>query len=109
MNQIAVLITCHNRKEKTLHCLQNLYKQSITCDVYLVDDGSIDGSSELCDNFALKDKRVKVIHQKNAGICKATSRTIRRRKRRTKNHRIHKSKLDRFISFTGHAGRTFWH
>ena len=45
MNQIAVLITCHNRKEKTLHCLQNLYKQSITCDVYLVDDGSIDGTS----------------------------------------------------------------
>ena len=40
-------------------------------ELFLIDDGSIDGSSELCDNFALKDKRVKVIHQKNAGICKA--------------------------------------
>ena len=48
---IAVLLTCHNRKEKTLQCLQALYaQQSLNIDfnleVFLVDDGSTDGTSE---------------------------------------------------------------
>lgn len=47
MNQIAVLMTCYNRKDKTLHCLQNLYSQTIPVDVYLVDDGSTDGTSQV--------------------------------------------------------------
>lgn len=46
MNQIAVLITCYNRKEKTLRCLKNLYRQAVPFDVFLVDDGSTDGTSE---------------------------------------------------------------
>ncbi|WP_162418343.1 glycosyltransferase family 2 protein [Cyclobacterium roseum] len=50
MYKIAVLMTCHNRKEKTLLCLENLFNQkglnsNIGCHVYLVDDGSIDGTA----------------------------------------------------------------
>lgn len=49
-HRIAVLITCHNRKEKTTACIAALFKQilpeSVTFDVYLVDDGSSDGTSE---------------------------------------------------------------
>jgi len=47
---IAVLLTCHNRKEKTLSCLQSVYQQNINADVllkiFLVDDGSTDGTAE---------------------------------------------------------------
>jgi GT2 family glycosyltransferase len=47
--QIAVLITCHNRKEKTLRCLRTLYTQTsplgVEINTYLVDDGSTDGTS----------------------------------------------------------------
>lgn len=48
---IAVLITCHNRKEKTLKCLSHLYAQKglneyFQIEVFLVDDGSTDGTSE---------------------------------------------------------------
>ena len=48
---IAVLITCHNRKEKTLSCLQVLFNQyglgeEFTIEVFLVDDASTDGTSE---------------------------------------------------------------
>lgn len=47
---IAVLITCHNRKAKTLACLEALYKCSVpqvyVFEVYLVDDGSTDGTEE---------------------------------------------------------------
>jgi GT2 family glycosyltransferase len=52
---IAVLLTCHNRKEKTLHCLQTLFAQQgleidYTIEVFLVDDGSTDGTSEAIRN-----------------------------------------------------------
>lgn len=50
MKSIAVLLTVHNRKEKTLYCLQNLFKQEIPdgyqMDVYLTDDGCTDGTPE---------------------------------------------------------------
>jgi GT2 family glycosyltransferase len=46
--KIAVLITCHNRKQKTLTCLDKLFSNSLpegcSLDVYLVDDGSTDGT-----------------------------------------------------------------
>jgi GT2 family glycosyltransferase len=51
MITIAVLITCHNRKDKTLACLEALYAQErleldFNVEVFLVDDGSSDGTSE---------------------------------------------------------------
>ncbi len=54
--RIAVLLTCHNRKTKTLACLRALFEAKLPAeinhlDVYLVDDGSTDGTSE-----AIKEK-----------------------------------------------------
>lgn len=46
--EIAVLLTCHNRKEKTLLCLDSFYSADLpslyTFDIYIVDDGSSDGT-----------------------------------------------------------------
>ncbi|MBD2578283.1 glycosyltransferase family 2 protein [Oscillatoria sp. FACHB-1406] len=48
--RLAVLLTCYNRKSKTLDCLQRLFNQDFTSevslDVYLVDDGSTDGTAD---------------------------------------------------------------
>lgn len=48
--RVAVLITCHNRKNKTLACLEALFKNSLpkgySLEVYLVDDGSSDGTEQ---------------------------------------------------------------
>ena len=47
---IAVLLTCHNRKEKTVACLTELYNCTIPAnyafEVFLVDDGSTDGTAQ---------------------------------------------------------------
>ena len=42
---IAILITCHNRRDTTLTCLSNLTQQTLSSTVYLVDDGSTDDTS----------------------------------------------------------------
>ncbi len=53
-NQIAVLITCHNRKEKTIDCLKSLFScqlpETYVLNVFLVDDGSTDGTGETVKN-----------------------------------------------------------
>jgi GT2 family glycosyltransferase len=50
MREIAVLITCHNRKEKTIACLESLFKCDLptgySLTVFLVDDGSTDGTAD---------------------------------------------------------------
>lgn len=56
MNTLAVLLTCHNRRFKTISCLDSLYDcqlpSNFIFDVYLVDDGSIDGTSNaVMENF----------------------------------------------------------
>ena len=48
--RIAVLLTCHNRRDKTINCLKTLYSQNlpdqVQLSVYLVDDGSTDGTGD---------------------------------------------------------------
>lgn len=61
MNNIAVLITCYNRKEKTLKCLDRLFEITNSVDVYVVDDGCTDGTSEA---IVKKYSSVKVIKSK---------------------------------------------
>lgn len=50
MDSIAILLTCHNRKQQTLQCLQSLFMAALpeeyNLDIYLVDDGSTDGTGE---------------------------------------------------------------
>ena len=50
--RICILMTCFNRKQKTLNCLKSLYNSlrlsstAHQCDIYLTDDNSVDGTSE---------------------------------------------------------------
>lgn len=61
-SKLAVLMTCFNRRQTTLACLDELYKQEVNFDVYLVDDGSSDGTAE-----AVKRKYPQVILLKGDG------------------------------------------
>lgn len=57
--RIAAIITCHNRKEKTLACLKSLFQIIQNIDVYLTDDGSTDGTAKAVKRLY---SQVKVIH-----------------------------------------------
>lgn len=59
-------------------CIQSVLNQSYqNFRLVLVDDGSPDQSGEICEKYAEKDKRIKVIHQKNTGLVAARQTAIR--------------------------------
>ena len=66
--KISVIVAIYGN-EKYLHqCVQSILDQTLTdIEVILMDDGSIDKSPAICDEFAQKDKRVRVVHKKNSG------------------------------------------
>ena len=69
---ITVIIPVYN-VEKYLHrCLDSVIAQTYqNLEIICIDDGSTDRSSEICEQYALKDERVKVFHQENQGVSAA--------------------------------------
>ncbi len=69
---ISVIVPVYNAKSTLRRCVDSILNQDYyKLQVILVDDGSNDGSSAICDEYALKDNRVCVVHQENGGVCKA--------------------------------------
>ena len=73
MNQtISVIVPVYNAGEFLLKCLDSLREQTYTdLEILLIDDGSTDGSGDVCDEYAEKDSRFRVIHQENQGVSGA--------------------------------------
>lgn len=71
--EISVVVPIYNVKPWLSECVNSILEQEIDVpfEVLLVDDGSTDGCAEVCDAFAAKDPRVKVIHQENGGLSAA--------------------------------------
>ena len=68
----------YNSGEYLKTAVDSILNQSFKdIELILVDDGSTDGSSEHCDEYARKDSRVRVIHQKNGGICNARNAALK--------------------------------
>jgi glycosyltransferase involved in cell wall biosynthesis len=69
MALVSVVIPVYNVKDYLERCFQSVINQSIAdLEIILVDDGSTDGSGELCDLLKSRDSRVQVIHQENQGL-----------------------------------------
>lgn len=68
MAKIAIIVTIYNTEQTLPKCLDSIVAQSFTdWEAILVDDGSTDSSGKICDEYAAKDSRFKVIHQENGG------------------------------------------
>lgn len=79
--EVSILLPVYNAGQYLKPAVDSVLNQSFKeFELFLIDDGSSDGSSELCDQYALKDKRVQVIHQKNEGICCARNNAIKQAK-----------------------------
>lgn len=69
---LSLIIPVYNTQEYLDRCLKSVQNQTYrNIEIILVDDGSTDRSGQMCDNYAAKDRRVKVIHRKNAGLVSA--------------------------------------
>ena len=75
---ISVVMPIYNVAAYLPQCLDSLLDQDYKAlEIILVDDGSKDGSGAICDAYAAKDSRIRVIHQKNGGAAAAKNTALR--------------------------------
>jgi len=69
MSQISIIVPVFNVKQYLPKCINSILQQTFQdFELLLIDDGSTDGSDVVCDDYAQKDDRIKVIHKKNEGV-----------------------------------------
>lgn len=69
---ISIIVPVYNVEQFLDECIQSLVNQTYkNLEIILVDDGSLDNSPKMCDEWAARDSRIKVMHKKNSGVCDA--------------------------------------
>lgn len=72
MVRLSIIIPVYNVEQWLSETIDSVLAQTYgDFELILVDDGATDGSGEICDRYAAQDSRVRVIHQKNAGVSAA--------------------------------------
>ena len=69
---LSIIIPVYKVEPYLQECLDSIAASPLDCwEAILIDDGSPDGCPQICDEYAAKDKRFRVIHQENAGVAAA--------------------------------------
>lgn len=75
---ISVVVPVYNAGEFLTECVQSILEQDYpSIEIVLVNDGSTDGSKEVCDQFAAEHSKCKVVHQANQGVSKARANGVK--------------------------------
>lgn len=75
---ISTIVPVYNAEKYIHRCVGSILSQTFSdFELILVDDGSLDGSGRICDEYANKDSRVKVIHQQNQGQAAARNTAVK--------------------------------
>ena len=78
---VSIIIPVYKVEPYLDKCVQSVIAQTYKdLEIILVDDGSPDRCPQMCDEWAQKDKRIRVIHQKNCGLSGARNTGIREAK-----------------------------
>lgn len=69
---ISVIVPVYNIEQYLPACIESILAQTYTnLEIIFIDDGSTDGSGRVCDEYAAKDARIRVIHKPNGGVSSA--------------------------------------
>jgi len=69
---VSIIIPVFNVQSFISECIESVIKQSYSnLEIILINDGSLDNSGAICEEYALKDNRIKVIHKENGGLSDA--------------------------------------
>lgn len=69
---ISIVVPIYNVEKYLERCIESILLQTYTnIEIILVDDGSPDNCGKICDDYKIKDKRIKVIHKNNGGLSTA--------------------------------------
>ena len=69
MYKVSIIVPCYNVEKFLPRCIDSLLCQTlIDIEIILVDDGSPDRCPQMCDEYAIRDARVKVVHKQNGGL-----------------------------------------
>lgn len=72
MAEISIIVPVYNVEKYIRRCIDSLIAQTFkSIEILLIDDGSTDNSGTICDEYALIDDRIKVIHKANGGVSSA--------------------------------------
>lgn len=70
--KVSIIIPVYNVEKYLRRCLDSVLGQTLSCwEAVLVDDGTPDGSGAICDEYAARDSRFRVIHRENGGLSAA--------------------------------------
>ncbi|BES66461.1 hypothetical protein SANA_29000 [Gottschalkiaceae bacterium SANA] len=69
---VSIIVPVYNAEDYIETCVESIIRQTLSnIEIILVDDGSMDNSGFLCDQYEKKDSRVRVFHQNNSGVSVA--------------------------------------
>lgn len=69
---VSIIVPVYNVENYLSRCLDSILSQTfVDYEVLLIDDGSTDCSRFICDEYAVRDNRIKVFHKKNGGVASA--------------------------------------
>lgn len=77
MTLISIILPVYNVEKYLFKCIDSIINQTYkNFEIILVDDGSLDSSGQICDEYATVDSRIKVIHKENGGVSSARNRGL---------------------------------
>ncbi len=72
MAKLSVIIPVYRVEQYLPRCVDSVMRQTLSdLEILLIDDGSPDGCGRMCDEYAARDGRIRVLHKENAGLCAA--------------------------------------
>ena len=78
MAEVSIIVPVYQVEKYIRKCIESIQAQTFSdFELILVDDGSKDASGTICDEYAKRDKRIRVIHKENGGLSDARNTGIK--------------------------------